>query len=68
LNAAKTDATLARATLDAVTMKKASFAEAAGAGLIKVEGDPRKLAQLLGMLDTFNTSFEIVEPKATAKP
>jgi alkyl sulfatase BDS1-like metallo-beta-lactamase superfamily hydrolase len=60
--------TLARATLDAVTLQKTSFAEAVGAGLIKVEGDPRKLAELLGMLDTFNTSFEIVEPKSAVRP
>jgi alkyl sulfatase BDS1-like metallo-beta-lactamase superfamily hydrolase len=68
--AAKADATLTltRATLDAVTLQKTSFAEAVGGGLIKVEGDPRKLVELLGMLDTFNTSFEIVEPKAAARP
>ena len=65
VQAANADATLtlARATLDAVTLQQTTFADAVKAGLIKIEGDPRKLVELLGMLDTFNTSFEVVEPK-----
>jgi len=67
---AKADATLtlARSTLDAVTLQQTTFPEAVKSGLIKVEGDPRKLIELRGMLDTFNTSFEVVEPKAAARP
>ena len=66
--AANADATLtlARNTLDAVTLQQTTFAEAVKAGLIKIEGDPRKLVELLGMLDTFDTSFEVVEPKRNA--
>ena len=33
------------------------------AGLVKVDGDPRKLDDLLSMLDTFKVMFEVVEPK-----
>ena len=33
------------------------------AGLVKIDGDPRKLDELLAMLDTFTVMFEVVEPK-----
>ena len=33
------------------------------AGEIKVEGDPGKLGELMGMLDEFALGFPIVEPK-----
>jgi alkyl sulfatase BDS1-like metallo-beta-lactamase superfamily hydrolase len=66
----KADATLtlARSTLDAVTLRKMAFPEAVQAGLIKIEGDPTKLIELLGMLDTFNPMFEVVEPRRAAQP
>ena len=68
--AAKADATLtlSRATLDAVALRKTSFAEAAQAGLVKIEGNAGKLTELLGMLDTFEPMFEIVEPRRAAQP
>ena len=56
--------TLARATLDAVTLQQTTFTDAVKSGLIKVDGDPRKVDELLSMLDTFNLLFEVVEPKA----
>ncbi len=61
----KADATLtlARATLDAVTLKQMGFPQAVQQGLIKIDGDPGKLVELLSLLDTFNTSFEVIEPK-----
>ena len=34
------------------------------AGLVKIDGDSRKLEELLSMLDTFEVMFEVVEPKA----
>jgi alkyl sulfatase BDS1-like metallo-beta-lactamase superfamily hydrolase len=30
---------------------------------VKIDGDPRKLAELLSLLDDFQPMFEIVEPK-----
>jgi len=55
--------TLTRQTLDAITLQKLTFPQAMQSGQIKVEGDPRKLGELLSLLDTFNPMFEIVEPK-----
>jgi alkyl sulfatase BDS1-like metallo-beta-lactamase superfamily hydrolase len=60
--------TLARSTLDAVTLRRTTFAEAVQTGSIKIEGDPAKLIELLGMLDTFNPMFEVVEPERAAQP
>jgi alkyl sulfatase BDS1-like metallo-beta-lactamase superfamily hydrolase len=67
--AARADATvtLARGTLDAVTLQQTTFPEAVKAGLIKIDGDPGKLGELLYMLDTFNLMFEVVEPKTTGR-
>ena len=55
--------TLARDVLDAVILQRATFADAVKAGQIKVDGDPSKPEDLLSMLDTFQTMFEVVEPK-----
>ena len=42
---------------------RTNFPDAVKAGLIRVDGDPRKLDDLLSMLDTFKVMFEVVEPK-----
>jgi len=55
--------TLARGTLDAVTQQRTTFADAVKASLVKIDGDPRKLDELMSMLDTFKVMFEVVEPK-----
>jgi alkyl sulfatase BDS1-like metallo-beta-lactamase superfamily hydrolase len=54
--------TLSRMTLDHVLLKQMTFPEAIKAGEIRVEGDPRKLGELLSMLDEFTPGFPIVEP------
>ena len=63
--AAKADAsfTLTRTTLDQVLAKQKTFPDAIRAGDITFEGDPRKLGELLAMLDEFTADFPIVEPK-----
>ncbi|MCX5971329.1 MAG: MBL fold metallo-hydrolase, partial [Coprothermobacterota bacterium] len=63
--APKADATftLARSTLDSITLGQTTFEKEASAGNIKVEGDAKKLAELLGMLDTFDPLFSIVTPE-----
>jgi alkyl sulfatase BDS1-like metallo-beta-lactamase superfamily hydrolase len=63
--AANADATvtLARGTLNAVTLQQTTFPDAVKAGLVKIDGDGRKLDDLLAMLDTFKVMFEVVEPK-----
>jgi alkyl sulfatase BDS1-like metallo-beta-lactamase superfamily hydrolase len=67
LQAATADAsfTLARGTLDEVIAKQTSFPEAATAGKIKVSGNPRRLAELMDLMDEFPRMFEIVEPRRT---
>lgn len=54
--------TLTRATLDAIILGETDFQTAAAAGKIKLDGNPAKLAELLGMLDTFTPDFPIVTP------
>jgi alkyl sulfatase BDS1-like metallo-beta-lactamase superfamily hydrolase len=63
--APKADATftLTRATLDNITMGQTTFEKEVAAGNIKVVGDASKLAELLGMLDTFSGGFPIVTPE-----
>jgi alkyl sulfatase BDS1-like metallo-beta-lactamase superfamily hydrolase len=67
--AADADATLtlARATLDAVTLQQTTFPAAVQAGLIKIEGNRAKLGELLSMLDTFEPMFPIVEPRTAGR-
>ena len=59
--------TLARGTLDAVTLQRTTFPDAVKAGLVKIDGDPRKLDELMSMLDTFKVMFEVVEPKPSGQ-
>jgi alkyl sulfatase BDS1-like metallo-beta-lactamase superfamily hydrolase len=62
--AADADATvtLARATPDAITLGQTTFEREAGSRGIRVASDPRKLAELYSMLDTFERDFNIVTP------
>jgi alkyl sulfatase BDS1-like metallo-beta-lactamase superfamily hydrolase len=57
---------LARGTLDEMIAKQVSFADAVAAGRIEVSGDPRRLTELMALMDEFPRMFEIVEPKRTA--
>ena len=54
--------TLARPTLDAITLGQTSFDKEVAAGTIKVEGNGQKLAELMGLLDTFDPTFAVVTP------
>ncbi len=62
--AEKADVSLAltRQVLDQVLLGKLSFPGGMQQGLIKVQGDPRKFGELMGMLDSFTPDFAIVEP------
>ena len=55
--------TLARETLDAVALQRTTIPDATKAGLIEIDGDPRRLDELLSMLDVFRVMFEVAEPK-----
>jgi alkyl sulfatase BDS1-like metallo-beta-lactamase superfamily hydrolase len=67
--AAKADAsfTLTRATFDSILVRQQTWPNAIKAGDIKVEGEPGKLGELIGMLDEITADFPIVEP-LQAKP
>jgi alkyl sulfatase BDS1-like metallo-beta-lactamase superfamily hydrolase len=67
--ATKADAAfiLTRTTLDSILLKQTTFPNAIKAGEIKVEGEPGKLGELIGMLDDIPSDFPIVEP-VRAKP
>ena len=54
--------TLARPTLDAIMLGETEFAEEVAAGNIELDGDGKKLGELMGMLDTFVPDFPIVTP------
>jgi alkyl sulfatase BDS1-like metallo-beta-lactamase superfamily hydrolase len=56
-----------RTTLDSILLKQTTFPNAIKAGEIKVEGEPGKLGELIGMLDEIPPDFPIVEP-VRAKP
>jgi alkyl sulfatase BDS1-like metallo-beta-lactamase superfamily hydrolase len=60
--AADATVTLARKDLDAVIVGETNLLEAAKEGTIAVEPDVGPLAELVGLLDTFNIWFNIVEP------
>jgi linear primary-alkylsulfatase len=55
--------TLDRATLNRLVLRELPFADAVQHGLIVIEGDAAKVAQLFGLLDDFALMFEVVEPK-----
>ena len=51
-----------KATLDQISLKQLDFPTAIQKGLIKLEGNGKKLGELLGTLDTFSPQFNIVTP------
>ena len=63
--AANADATLTltRATLDEISLQRTTFPAALQSGQIAVTGKREKVAELLGMLETFPNMFPIVEPR-----
>ncbi|HEU5296543.1 MAG TPA: alkyl sulfatase dimerization domain-containing protein [Burkholderiaceae bacterium] len=63
--AADADASLAlkRATWLAIAQRQTTFAEAIANGALQVSGDAHKLFELLNLLDDFDPTFEVVEPK-----
>jgi alkyl sulfatase BDS1-like metallo-beta-lactamase superfamily hydrolase len=63
--APRADATLAltRATLDEISLQKTTFPAAIQAGQIVITGKREKVAELLGMLETFPNVFPLIEPR-----
>ena len=55
--------TLEREVLNRLILHETPLADAMQDGLVGVEGDPARVAELFGLLDDFSPTFEIVEPK-----
>lgn len=64
LDDADLDLTLSRATLNQVLMQQTTLPAEIQAGNVTFEGNPKVLAQLFGLLDTFTPTFNIVTPAA----
>ena len=60
--------TLARGTLDEISLLRLSFPEALQAGRIKVAGQVAALTTLLATLDHFSRMFAVVGPRPPAGP
>jgi len=54
--------TLERAMLNRLVLRELPFADAVERGLVGVDGDPAKVAELFSLLDDFTLMFEVVEP------
>ncbi len=54
--------TLAKATLDQISLRKLDFPTAIKQGDIKLDGDGKALGVFLGMIDTPAPQFNIVTP------
>ncbi len=52
-----------RAALDQLLLKTAELSDLVAAGRLRVEGDPAKLGELLGLLDEPDPGFSIVTPR-----
>jgi len=59
--------TLDRATLDLITLRQKTFPQAMQDGSAKVQGNPAKIGELLGMLEEFNPMFDVVTPNPIVK-
>jgi alkyl sulfatase BDS1-like metallo-beta-lactamase superfamily hydrolase len=54
--------TLTRAAFDEITMGRTTFEKEVAAGRISIQGNGRKLGELISLLDTFAGGFNIVTP------
>ncbi|HEY5725547.1 MAG TPA: alkyl sulfatase dimerization domain-containing protein, partial [Methylomirabilota bacterium] len=55
--------TLDRAALDRLILRELTFADAVSGGLVAVDGDAGKVAELFGLFDDFTLMFPVVEPR-----
>jgi alkyl sulfatase BDS1-like metallo-beta-lactamase superfamily hydrolase len=55
--------TTTRATLDRISLQQLTFPQAIAEGAVRVEGArPAALGELLGLLVTIPTTFNVIEP------
>ncbi len=62
-DAADATVTLDRAVLDRLVLRELTLAEAVQQGLVAVEGDAGRVAELFALLDDFPLMFAVVEPR-----
>lgn len=60
--AADASVSLSKDTLEKISLKQLDFPTAMQKGLIKLQGNGKKLGELMGSLDTFGPQFNIVTP------
>ncbi|WP_282357394.1 alkyl sulfatase dimerization domain-containing protein [Pseudomonas sp. PS01303] len=60
--AADASVSLSKDTLEKISLKQQDFPTAMQKGLIKLQGNGKKLGELMGSLDTFGPQFNIVTP------
>ena len=53
---------MTRELLNQILSGESGFSEAIGRGEIRLEGEPQRFVDMLGMLDTFTGHFNVVEP------
>ncbi|MCQ4310305.1 MBL fold metallo-hydrolase [Pseudomonas stutzeri] len=62
-DAADATVTLTRATLNDILQRQNSFPKALKTGEIDVSGNPKKLLELLSLMDDFKPDFPLIEPR-----
>ncbi|MFL9812709.1 MBL fold metallo-hydrolase [Stutzerimonas sp. VN223-3] len=62
-DAADATVTLTRATLNNILQRQNSFPKALKTGEIDVSGNPKKLLELLSLMDDFKPDFPLIEPR-----
>jgi len=55
--------TLDRTVLNSLVLRQIGIAEAVHRGLVRIAGDPAKVAELFSLFDDFTLMFEVVEPR-----
>jgi alkyl sulfatase BDS1-like metallo-beta-lactamase superfamily hydrolase len=60
--------TLDWAALIRLVLRELSFADVLEQGLVTIDGDPARVVELFSLLDDFTLMFEVVEPRAAARP
>jgi alkyl sulfatase BDS1-like metallo-beta-lactamase superfamily hydrolase len=60
--AADASVSLSKATLEQISLKQLDFPTAMQKGLVKIQGNGKKLGELMGSLDSFSPQFNIVTP------
>ena len=59
--------TLERAALNRLILREVAFTDAVERGLVRVEGNAAKVAELFGLLDDFALMFEVLEPRRESR-